>query len=117
MSRPTRVWIAVETHALRHIGTILPIGGDFGTLDATGEFNPRITMVLKTDDGAYIYVKSAGHAPFEAVNFKTGAPKYGWINSVVGVGKGTPSADFVILDVWQVSYPNRAAFLALGELS
>jgi len=67
--------------------------------DGTGQIDIRLT--LETDDGALIYVHYQGRRDFTAVDagidapvyiaplFETGDPRYGWLNKVQAVGKGT----------------------------
>ena len=95
------------------LGTALPLGADWGLIDLQNPnttFTADIRQAFKTDDGAFIHVTQNGEAQangqtFIRVAFETGAPKYAWLNSVVGVGIVTRSANsnVIINDVWQVS--------------
>jgi hypothetical protein len=53
-----------------------------------------VRFTLKTDDGAYIYVESAGRADMAngliatAPTFQTGDERYAWLNKIQAVGAG-----------------------------
>lgn len=101
-------WIAGQTGGSfkgPHLaGQVQDPGGDFGLRRADGVTEHDIRAVLRTDDGAVIYMRyeGLGHrlpllpdqvqaedTPFYfrvAVRFETGAEKYGWLNRVLAVG-------------------------------
>ena len=82
-------------------GEVLPGGGDWFLMrpDGIGELDVRI--VLKTDDGEFIYVVYKGKAksskPGELPDWIRTAPtfevsmksKYAWLNSVQAIGEGS----------------------------
>ncbi|KAF2852058.1 hypothetical protein T440DRAFT_421863 [Plenodomus tracheiphilus IPT5] len=92
-------------------GTIIPIGADWRLTDTAGKFRPDARYAIRTDDGTYIVVQTAGvpagpdgrtmlRGTFEtAVN-----GTYAWLNDVAAVGvlrrNGTAS---VIIEMWEVS--------------
>ena len=92
-------------------GEILPVGSDIALIRDDGVFEPNVNMVLKTDDGALIYVKYHGRfhasAPVmakllsreepvdpdayylrNAVFFETSAEPYLWLNGILAISKG-----------------------------
>lgn len=100
-------WIAGQTGGVfegKHLrGEVLTPGGDFGIRRADGVTEHDVHVVLRTDDGAIIYMhySGVGHAlpltpdqddenrPFYfrvAVKFETGGERYKWLNRIVAVG-------------------------------
>jgi hypothetical protein len=91
-------------------GEVLPDGGDWLLLRPDGVLEQDVRMTLKTDDGAFIYVRYTGirHGPPEemarlaqgetvdpsayyfrvAPRFETGAERYAWLNNILAVGVG-----------------------------
>jgi uncharacterized protein DUF3237 len=91
-------------------GEVLPDGGDWLLLCPDGVLEQDVRLTLKTDDGAFIYVRYAGmrHGPPEvmarlargevvdsseyyfrvAPMFETGAKRYTWLNNILAVGVG-----------------------------
>lgn len=89
---------------------ILPDGGDWLILRPDGVLEHDVRITLKTDDGAFIYVRYTGirHGPPEvmarlaqgetvdpsayyfrvAPRFETGAERYAWLNNILAVGVG-----------------------------
>jgi hypothetical protein len=89
-------------------GEVLPDGGDWLLLRPDGVLEQDVRITLKTDDGAFIYVRYAGmrHGPPEvmarltqgetvdpseyylrvAPMFETGAERYAWLNKILAVG-------------------------------
>ena len=71
------------------------------TPDLTAHIDVRLTV--RTDDGAFVYVSYRGRADwregpdhataFCLFTFETGAPGYGWLNTAVVVGRGSPGRD------------------------
>lgn len=78
-------------------------GMDWGLTSAKGVFSPDALYTLHTDDNATVLVTEKGHAPGVQVLFETASDKYAWLNSAVAYGSGTPTANGIALDVWQVS--------------
>lgn len=72
--------------------------------DGTARVHVRLT--LETHDGALIYVEYGGRTDlttglaYTTPTFRTGDPRYAWLNRVQGVAKGLFRAD-----VMQVHYP------------
>ncbi|KZL64744.1 hypothetical protein CT0861_06263 [Colletotrichum tofieldiae] len=88
-------------------GTVLPVGGDFGAFDALGTFNVDSQLVLKMDDGSYLYTHSvgpviSGPTAVDRVKFETGSEKYGWLNEIFAIAVTDFPGSWVALDVWQV---------------
>ncbi len=91
-------------------GEVLPDGGDWLLTRPDGVLEQDVRIILKTDDGAFIYVRYAGtrHGPPEvmarfaqgetvdpseyyfgvAPMFETGAERYAWLNNILAVGVG-----------------------------
>ena len=93
-------------------GKVLPGGGDWPALSDDGEdsYNVNVRAVWETDDGARIYVQyygyivvassiQGGDVPLHqldpadyyfrtAPTFRTGNPRYAWLNKVLCVGIG-----------------------------
>ncbi|KAK3314521.1 hypothetical protein B0H66DRAFT_563096 [Apodospora peruviana] len=75
-------------------GTVMPVGGEWGTLDtghANGSFYPDVRQTFKTDDGAYIQIFESGASQTDgsahvSLKFDTGSEKYYWLNRAVGFG-------------------------------
>jgi hypothetical protein len=105
-------------------GVVLPGGMDMKTLRADGSMVPNVRMVLRTDDGALIFMHYLGmrHGPPEVMAriargevvspseyylrntpyFETSAPKYDWLNRIVAVGVGRRMPDHAVYDVFQI---------------
>ena len=89
-------------------GTVLPIGADFGAIDALGNFNVDAHSVIQMDDGSYVYSHSAGPlisgpTALDRVKFETGSTKYAWLNEILAVAVTDFPGPWVSLDVWQVN--------------
>jgi hypothetical protein len=91
-------------------GEVLPDGGDWLLTRTDGVLEQDVRINLKTDDGAFIYVRYAGmrHGPPEVMArlaqgetvdpseyyfrvapiFETGAERYAWLNKILAVGVG-----------------------------
>jgi Protein of unknown function (DUF3237) len=90
-------------------GEVFPDGGDWLLLRPDGVLEQDVRITLKTDDGAFIYVRYAGmrHGPPEVMAlaqgetvdpseyyfriapiFETGAERYAWLNKILAVGVG-----------------------------
>jgi hypothetical protein len=89
---------------------VLPDGGDWLLIRPDGVFEQDVRITLKTDDGAFIYVRYSGlrHAAPEVIArivageavdrdeyyfrvapmFETGAPHYAWLNNILSIGVG-----------------------------
>lgn len=97
-------------HGPRLMGKILPGGGDYLLADKDGVWHLDVRLVLRTDDGAFIYVQyfgvlvmnekvseaRAAGRPMEfgetyfmtQPRFETGDPRYTWLNGIVAAGEG-----------------------------
>jgi hypothetical protein len=71
-------------------GKILNLGADWGLTDPrTGIFSADTRYQLKTNDGANIFIQTAGSEQPSGtshlrVQFETGDKEYYWLNSVIG---------------------------------
>ena len=105
-------------------GEVLPGGMDMKTLRADGAMKPNVRLVLKTDDGALIFMHYTGvrHGSPEVMAriargevvpptqyylrntpyFETAAPKYDWLNRIVAVGVGRRLPDRAAYDVFEI---------------
>lgn len=105
-------------------GEVLPGGMDMKTLRADGAMNPNVRLVLKTDDGALIFMHYTGvrHGSPEVMAriargevvppseyylrntpyFETSASRYDWLNRIVAVGVGRRMPDHAAYDVFQI---------------
>jgi hypothetical protein len=105
-------------------GEVLPGGMDMKTLRADGAMKPNVRIVLRTDDGALIFMHYTGvrHGSPEVMariargevvppteyylrntpSFETAAPKYDWLNRIVAVGVGRRLPDHAAYDVFQI---------------
>ena len=105
-------------------GALLPGGMDMKTLRADGSMVPNVRLVLRTDDGALIFMHYTGvrHgspavmariAAGEVVAsseyylrntpyFETSVPKYDWLNRIVAVGVGRRMPDHAVYDVFEI---------------
>ncbi|WP_342641142.1 DUF3237 domain-containing protein [Rhodoligotrophos ferricapiens] len=105
-------------------GEILPGGADAIFVEPDGLSKLDVRGVLKTDDGALIYIQYIGrrHGPAEvmarlrrgepvdpsdyyfrtALTFETGDPRYAWLNGVVAVAKGQRPPQGPIYRVYQL---------------
>ena len=105
-------------------GELLPGGMDMKTLRADGSMTPNVRLVLRTDDGALIFMHYTGvrHGSPEVLAriaageivapseyylrntpyFETSAPKYDWLNRIVAVGVGRRMPDHAAYDVFEI---------------
>jgi hypothetical protein len=105
-------------------GEVLPGGMDMKTLRTDGAMRPNVRIVLKTDDGALIFMHYTGvrHGSPEVMariargevvppteyylrntpSFETASPKYDWLNRIVAVGVGRRLPDHAAYDVFQI---------------
>jgi hypothetical protein len=98
--------------------------GDWLLTRADGAFQQDVRLLLRSDDGALVFMSYRGvrHAAAE-VNariargepvdrseyylrivpfFETGAPRYAWLNQIVAVGVGERLENAVAYDVFEV---------------
>ena len=105
-------------------GDLLPGGMDMKTLRADGSMVPNVRLVLRTDDGALIFMHYTGvrHGSPEVMAriaageivapteyylrntpyFETSARKYDWLNRIVAVGVGRRMPDHAVYDVFEI---------------
>jgi hypothetical protein len=105
-------------------GAVLDGGSDWQTLRSDGSLTLDVRLVLKTRDDALIGLTYRGirHGPPAVVQriehgdvvdpasyyfrinplFETAAPKYEWLNRVVGIGIGHRQADGPIYSIFEV---------------
>ncbi len=105
-------------------GEVLPGGMDMKTVRADGAMNPNVRLILKTDDGALIFMHYTGvrHGSPEVMAriargevvapseyylrntpyFETSAPKYDWLNRIAAVGVGRRMPDHAAYDVFEI---------------
>lgn len=97
-------------------GTIMNLGADWGVIDTNDTFFPDTRYSLRTDDGADIYIQTAGPTQADGRTllrgiFQTGHPDYLWLNYIVGNGilrrpTGNDTGKYVLIDMWQVTLPS-----------
>ncbi len=105
-------------------GEVLPGGIDQKIFRADGAMNPNVRLVLRTDDGALIYMHYTGVrygtpevmrriAGGEEVDpseyylrntpcFETASATYDWLNRIVSVGVGRRLPDRAAYDVFEI---------------
>lgn len=105
-------------------GEVLPGGIDQKIFRADGAMNPNVRLILRTDDGALIYMHYTGVrygtpevmariAAGEEVKpseyylrntpyFETASDRYDWLNRIVAVGVGRRMPDHAAYDVFQI---------------
>ncbi|KAI0478860.1 hypothetical protein GGR56DRAFT_689889 [Xylariaceae sp. FL0804] len=95
----------------RMSGKILDVGGDWGLTDRFGTYHADTRYQLRTDDGADIYIRTAGPAQADGTlhlraTFDTGSPDYYWLNNIIAVGVLNSGDDYVVIDAWQLDSPS-----------
>ncbi len=105
-------------------GTVLTGGSDWIIIRADGSFALDVRLVLKTDDGALIgmtykglrhgspevLAKVAKGEPVDparlyfrtACFFETSAPKYAWMNGIIGLGVGRRPPEGPVYEVFEL---------------
>ncbi|KAL0065996.1 hypothetical protein AAF712_006985 [Marasmius tenuissimus] len=115
------------TFAGKHMtGTVMNLGADWGIADSFGTFSADTRYNLVTDDGANIFIQTAGPGQTPdgvagtlwhlRISFETGSEKYYWLNNIVAVGllrPGNAALNYVIIDAFYMDGP--AAQAAIGE--
>ncbi|KAF9881413.1 hypothetical protein CkaCkLH20_00559 [Colletotrichum karsti] len=92
-------------------GVILPVGGDWGLLDARGGFQALTVFQFQTADGANIFVRGTGPTPngkgLHYLSLETGAENYYWVNDIMVVGATSVDREkgLVTIDAWQMIPP------------
>ena len=86
-------------------GEVLPFGADFASVGSDGVVALNVRIILRTDDGAEIYVTYPGLSHTQSLGpygeipegeryfrttprFETGAEQYQWLNRIFAVGVG-----------------------------
>lgn len=105
-------------------GELLPGGMDMKTGRSDGAMVPNVRLVLRTDDGALIFMHYTGirHGSPEVMAriaagevvppdayylrntpyFETASPRYDWLNRIVAVGVGRRLPDHAAYDVFEI---------------
>ncbi|POS78608.1 hypothetical protein DHEL01_v202984 [Diaporthe helianthi] len=94
-------------------GEILPIGSDWGLVDAKGGFAVDAFYQLRTTDNVDIFGRSRGPPQASGlgdqiktvITLETGDEKYYWLNNILVVGVTTVGDGFITIDAWQVTLP------------
>ncbi|KAL2179562.1 uncharacterized protein P884DRAFT_157777, partial [Thermothelomyces heterothallicus CBS 202.75] len=78
-------------------GKVLNLGADWGLIDKDETFSADTRYHLQTDDGAHIFIRTAGPARANgkvqlSIKFETGSQRYYWLNKIVAVGVLTGSS-------------------------
>ncbi|TDZ59763.1 hypothetical protein CTRI78_v005033 [Colletotrichum trifolii] len=90
-------------------GLILPVGADWGLLDARGGFTAITYFQFQTNDQANIFVTAYGPAPqgrgLLYMTFETGAENYFWVNDITVVGTTVVDREkaLVTIEAWQLA--------------
>jgi hypothetical protein len=105
----TRVTVQVDGGTFsgpRLNGTVVGPGADWATMRADGSIRIDVRLLLRTDDGADIYMTYTGvglemgahlrTAPL----FETGDERYAWLNKVQAVGTGSSDGKVVDYQVY-----------------
>ena len=67
-----------------------------------------VRQVLRTDDGALVYVSYQGRCDRErgtytvAPTFETADVRYGWLNAIQAVGQGRNDGDTIVYEMFEV---------------
>lgn len=112
-----------EFNGSRLSGKILPSGADWFLVRADGVGELDVRVVLETDDGALIYMRSEGfmHYPAELTEqvlmgkadpseyylrertvFETAAKQFYWLNSIIAVGVGWYQPGLVGMSIYEI---------------
>ncbi|KAK4040423.1 hypothetical protein C8A01DRAFT_15704 [Parachaetomium inaequale] len=94
----------------RMSGKVLNLGADWGLVDKDGTFSADTRYQLQTNDGAHIFIRTAGPAQTDGklhlrMEFETGSADYYWLNKIVAVGVLTTGNGYVLIDGWQLESP------------
>lgn len=91
-------------------GTVDNSGGDWVSLRADGSIKLDVRVMLKTDDGADIFMRYEGTGVrvdgqlrlATAPLFETGDERYAWLNNTQAVATGSSGNNVVTYDVFAV---------------
>jgi hypothetical protein len=90
----------------RLAGQVLAGGADWQVVRADGVLELDAQYLLKTDDGALIYVHNRGyrHESFMRTTprFETSDARYAWLNRIVCAASGVRHPSSVELDVFEI---------------
>src|SRR5512139_2122524 len=89
-------------------GTVDDSGGDWVTMRSDGSFKLDVRILLRTDDGADVFmryegigVRGAGQLDLvTAPMFETGDERYAWLNNVQAISTGVSKDGVVRYDVF-----------------
>jgi Protein of unknown function (DUF3237) len=90
-------------------GEIVPPGGDWALPSGDGTVMLlEVRQVLRTDDGALVYVTYQGRADRNrgtytvAPTFETDDERYLWLNAVQAIGQGRSDGDDIVYEMFEV---------------
>jgi hypothetical protein len=90
-------------------GEIVPPGGDWALPSGDGTVMLlEVRQVLRTDDGALVYVTYQGRADRNrgtytvAPTFETDDERYLWLNSVQAIGQGRSDGEDIVYEMFEV---------------
>ncbi len=91
-------------------GTVDNSGGDWVTLRADGNIKLDVRIMLRTDDGADIFMRYEGIGVrvdgqlklATAPLFETGDERYAWLNNTQAIGTGSSANNVVTYDIFAV---------------
>jgi hypothetical protein len=89
-------------------GTVHGPGGDWVTVRTDGTVQLDVRLLLRTDDGADVYMEYKGIALDNATHittapmFQTGAEQYAWLNRIVAIARGSSGGGQVTYEVFEV---------------
>lgn len=91
-------------------GTVDSSGGDWVSLRADGSIKLDVRIMLRTDDGADIFMRYEGTGErvdgvmkvVTAPLFETGDARYAWLNNVQAIATGASTGDQVTYEVFAV---------------
>ena len=107
-------------------GVVLPGGGEWFLQEEGGMGQPDVRLLLKTEDGAHIYLRYTGILDFNEtamdaitngrstnfgdnlfltqVRFECADENYAWLTKTIAVGEGRMHPDCVEYAIYQVSH-------------
>ena len=90
-------------------GEIVPPGGDWALPSGDGTtMLLEVRQVLRTDDGALIYVTYQGRADRSrgtytvAPTFETDDERYAWLNGIQAIGQGRSDGEDIVYEMFEV---------------
>lgn len=90
-------------------GEIVPPGGDWAIPASDGQVMLlEVRQVVRTDDGALIYVSYHGRADRTrgtytvAPTFETDDERYAWLNGIQAIGQGRNDGDAIVYEMFEV---------------